>query len=157
MVAGDSYNMHNDNKVLLMSIKSIYANQIFNGTKKYEFRRKSLGESNLDKKIYIYSSQKDKAIVGYFFVSRILKGNIDYLLNITGYNNGDDRKSLVDYFQDCPECHALEISNPIRLKRPILLSKLKRLIPHINIPQYYRYIKDNDSLYDILNYNETSE
>ena len=36
--------------LLLISIKTKYANQIFNGTKKYEFRRKSIGEKNINKK-----------------------------------------------------------------------------------------------------------
>ena len=35
---------------LLMSIKTKYANKIFDGTKIYEFRRKSIGEKNLNLK-----------------------------------------------------------------------------------------------------------
>ena len=43
---------------LLMSIKTKYANQIFDGTKSFEFRRKSIGNKNCNKKIYIYIHQK---------------------------------------------------------------------------------------------------
>lgn len=35
---------------LLMSIKTRHADRIFSGIKKYEFRRKNLGEHNLNKK-----------------------------------------------------------------------------------------------------------
>lgn len=47
-------------KLILMSIKTNYAKEIFNGTKKYEYRRKSIGEKNLNNKIYIYTLLKKK-------------------------------------------------------------------------------------------------
>ena len=59
--------------VLLMSIKTKYAKQIFQGIKKYEFRRKSIGEKNCNKKIYIYSSKDDKAIIGYIIIDKIFR------------------------------------------------------------------------------------
>ena len=59
------------NELLLMSIKTKYAAQIFDGTKEYEFRKKSIGEKNCYKKIYIYSSEKEKAIIGYIIVDKI--------------------------------------------------------------------------------------
>ena len=38
---------------LLMSIKTKHANKIFSGIKTYEYRTKSIGESNLNKICYI--------------------------------------------------------------------------------------------------------
>ena len=56
------------NNLVLMSIRTKYVNEIFSGKKVYEYRRKSIGENNLNKTIYIYSSGIDKAIVGYIIV-----------------------------------------------------------------------------------------
>ena len=80
------------NELLLLSIKTKYANQIFAGTKKFEFRRKSIGDRNCNKKIYIYSSEEDKAIIGYIIVDEILKGNLDFILNATNYK--DNHKQI---------------------------------------------------------------
>ena len=78
------------NELLLLSIKTKYANQIFNGTKKYEFRRKSIGDKNCNKKIYIYSSEEDKAIIGYIIVDKVLNGNLNFILNATNYKDNQD-------------------------------------------------------------------
>ena len=74
-------------QLILISIKTKYANQIFNGTKLYEYRRKSIGEKNCNKKIFVYSSEEEKAIVGYIVVDKILEGNINYILEETNNKN----------------------------------------------------------------------
>ncbi len=48
-----------ENELLLMSIKTKYVNKIFAGIKKYEFRKKSIGEKNCYKK-YTYIHLKKK-------------------------------------------------------------------------------------------------
>ena len=58
---------------VLLSIKTKYTNQIFAGTKIYEYRRKSIGAKNCNKKIFIYSSEEERAIVGYIIVDEILE------------------------------------------------------------------------------------
>ena len=42
------------------------------------------------KKIYVYSAKEDKAIIGYFKVNDILKGNTDEILSATGYDKRQD-------------------------------------------------------------------
>lgn len=93
-------------KLILMSIKTKYANQIFNGTKKYEYRRRTIGEKNLGKKIYIYSSEIEKAIVGYIIVNKIIEGTSNYVLEETKNENNQD---IIKYFKDCSKCYALKI------------------------------------------------
>ena len=95
-------------QLILISIKTKYANQIFNGTKLYEYRRKSIGEKNCNKKIFVYSSEEEKAIVGYIIVDKILEGNIDYILEATNNkNNGDiEMKSYITIY-----CFQINIKN----------------------------------------------
>ena len=127
---------------LLMSIKTRYANQIFNGTKVYEYRRKSIGDKNCNKKIYIYSSEEDKMIVGYIVVDKILKGDLDYIEKSTGNLNTDSRRK---YFEGCDICYALHISEYHKLKKAISLNDVKFVVP-----QFYRYIKEDEPLYNEL-------
>ena len=94
------------NDYVLISIKTEHANKIFSGQKKYELRRKSIGEKNLNRRIYVYSSKDDKVIIGYIIINRILEGNLDYILNVTGYASNAGAK---DYFDNLKTCFALEI------------------------------------------------
>lgn len=130
------------NNSLLISIKTKYANQIFLGTKQFEFRRKSIGEHNCNKKIYVYSSSQDKSIIGYIIVDKILKGNLEYILNTT---NNKNNQEIIDYFDNCMDCHALHIKEARLFIKPIKLKELKDKYNNFCIPQFYRYI-NKDSL-----------
>ena len=132
---------------LLMSIKTKYANHIFEGTKKYEFRRKSIGEKNCNKKIFIYSSEKDKAIIGYIIIDTILEGDLKH---ITTKTNCSKSKDIIDYFKDCNKCYALHIKETHKFIKPITLEELKKEQEKFTIPQFYRYVKKQEPIYETL-------
>lgn len=134
-------------QLMLISIKTKYANQIFDGTKLYEYRRKTIGEKNCNKKIFVYSSQEEKAIAGYIIVDKILEGNLDYILEETNSKNNSD---IINYFNGCDKCYALKIAKAVRFKTPIYLSKIKKEEKKFVVPQFYRYIKENEYIYDKL-------
>ena len=136
-----------ENELILMSIKTKYANLIFNGTKKYEYRRKSIGDKNCNKKIYIYSSGEDKSIIGYIIVDKILKGNSYEIQELTNNHS----KDIDNYFNGCKECYALHIGEYHRFNKPITLNYIKSLSNNYVMPQFYKYIKNNDSIYTVLN------
>ena len=133
--------------LLLMSIKTKYANQIFSGTKKFEFRRKSIGDKNCNKKIYIYSSEEDKSIIGYIIVDKILKGTLDFILKTTDYVDNQD---IIDYFSGCKECFAFHISNYYKFLKPIKLEDIRVSYKKFVIPQFYRYVKIQEPIYEEL-------
>lgn len=135
------------NELMLISIKTKYANQIFEGTKKYEYRRKSIGEKNCNKKIYVYSSEKDKAIIGYIIVDKIIEGNADYVLKNTDNENNSD---LLAYFEENDKCYALQIKSTCKFKTPIYLNEIKSEDKNFVVPQFYRYIKENEYIYKKL-------
>ena len=135
-----------ENELLLMSIKTKYANKIFAGIKKYEFRKKSIGEKNCYKKIYIYSSEEEKAIVGYIIVDKILNGNLEKIEALT---NSFDNKEIKKYFNDCEECYALHISEHHKFIKPIKLEDIKNQDKKFVVPQFYRYIKE-EPIYNLL-------
>ncbi len=135
------------NELLLMSIKTKYASMIFAGTKEYEFRRKSIGEKNCYKKIYIYSSEEEKAIVGYIIVDKILNGNLKKIQALT---NSFNNKGMENYFNGCEECYALHISEHHKFIKPIKLAYIKSQYEKFVVPQFYRYIKEEEPIYDLL-------
>ena len=136
-----------ENELLVMSIKTKYANQIFAGTKEYEFRRKSIGEKNCYKKIYIYSSEEEKVIVGYIIVDKILSGNLEKIEALT---NSFNNKSMENYFNGCEECYALHISEHHKFIKPIKLEDIKNQYKKFVVPQFYRYIREEEPIYALL-------
>ena len=79
-------------RLIVISIMSYYARQIFAETKGYEFRKSPLKDYDLNKKIYVYSAKEDKALIGYMKVSDIIKGNTNQILKATGYDTRPDRQ-----------------------------------------------------------------
>ena len=130
-----------------MSIKTKYANQIFDNTKVYEYRRRSIGEKNINKKIFIYSSEKEKAIIGYIIVDKIIEGTAKYVLETTGSSTKGD---IINYFKGCSKCYALRIKKAVRLNTPINLTEIRKIQEKFVIPQYYRYIYENEPIYKLL-------
>lgn len=134
-------------KIIIMSIKTKYADQIFNKTKNYEYRRRSIGEKNLNKKIYVYSSEKEKAIIGYIIINEIIDGEANYILDKTGCKI---KKDIINYFNGCRKCYALKIKEAVKLNNPIPLEIIRKKQNKFTIPQYYRYIYENEPIYKFL-------
>lgn len=146
-------------KTILMSIMTKYSNKIFNGTKHWEFRKnlpKLDDDDNLT--IVVYSSKKDKAIVGEFTAGRILKCSFDELMRITG--NENDLKALEwfrNYYKDREECCAIEVINPKKYKNPIKLETIVLNNSSFKAPQNFIYINKNDTIDNLINMSKKGE
>lgn len=132
-----------DNDIIVISILTYYAKQIFAGAKKYEFRKSPLKKEFLNKTIYVYSAKEDKAIVGSFKVSNNLMGTLDEILQKTGYDKRPDRNEIVTYFGlNNDRCFALELYDINKFEKPIPLKDLRKIDSCISLPQYYDTIKN---------------
>ncbi len=140
----------NQDDLILISIMSYYAKQIFNGTKLYEFRKSPIKESSLNKQIFVYSAKDDKAVIGSFKVKQIHKGNVNEIMNITGYDKREDGIEILNYFGNKQNCYALELYDVQKFPKPLTLQRIKQLNPKIQMPQYYSYIKPNSQIYSEL-------
>ncbi|MEG2232589.1 MAG: hypothetical protein RRY16_01295 [Bacilli bacterium] len=139
------------NKLVIISIMSYYAKQIFDETKVYEFRKSPLKQDLLNKKIYVYSAKEDKAIIGYFKVSDILKGNIDEILKSTGYNLRSDGHEIVDYYgKNTQNCFALHLYDVTEFEEGLSLQDMRSISDNADMPQYIKFIYENDPLYDVI-------
>ena len=74
---------------ILLSIKPEYSKNIFNGTKKYEFRKK-LAKKSIDK-IIVYSSSPEKQVIGEVKVLGTLSLNPSLLWETTKKEAGISR------------------------------------------------------------------
>jgi len=144
-------NKNRRNRIAIISIATYYARQIFNETKLYEFRKSPLRDELLNKKIYVYSAKEDKAIIGYFKVSDILNGNTDEILRATGYDKRQDGHEIVEYYgKNNPNCFALHLYDVTEFEEYLSLRDMRSISKNADMPQYIKFIYDNDPLYDVI-------
>lgn len=138
-------------RIIIMSIMSYYARQIFDETKEYEFRKSPLRSNDLNEKIYVYSAKEDKALIGYMKVSEILRGNTNQILKATGYDIRPDRHEIVDYYgKDFKKCCALKLFDVTEFEEYLTLREMRKIDSNIQLPQYYSYIYESNPLYQVI-------
>lgn len=138
-------------RIAIISIMTYCARQIFDETKLYEFRKSPLKSDLLNKKIYVYSAKQDKAIIGYFKVSDILNGNTEEILRLTGYDKRPDGHEIVEYYgKNNPNCFALHLYDVTEFEEYLSLRDMRSISKNADMPQYIKFIYDNDPLYDVI-------
>lgn len=121
-------------RLIVVSIMSYYARQIFAETKGYEFRKYPLKDCDLNKKIYVYSEKEDKVLIGYMKVSNILKGNTKQILKATGYDVRPDGHEIVDYYgQNFQRCCALKLYDVTEFEEYLTLRDMRKINPNVQL------------------------
>src|SRR5690625_5868866 len=96
-----------ENKVLL-SIKPEFANKIFKGEKRFEYRRVIFKNKNVNK-IVVYASSPVKKVIGEFDVGEIINTSKTDLWNKTRKYSGITKDYFDKYFDDKESGYAIEI------------------------------------------------
>lgn len=120
---------------ILMSIKPEYVEKLFNGTKKYEYRKKRC-KKNIDK-IIVYSTNPVKKVVGELEIEDILEDNKEVIWEKTKLYSGIVREKYDSYFKKEDTAVAYKIKS-------YKLYDTKKELSDFNIkasPQSYVYIK----------------
>jgi len=120
---------------VLLSIKPKFAEKIFNGTKKFEFRRSVFKNPNI-KTIVVYASFPVQKVIGEFDINRIICKNVHDLWEYTQQHAGIDRNYFFDYFSDKENGYAIEVKRTRKYKKPLLLKENFNMVP----PQSFAYI-----------------
>jgi predicted transcriptional regulator len=95
---------------ILLSIKPEFAEKIFRGEKKYEYR-KTLFKSPLVKRVVVYASSPVSKIIGEFEIEEILTLDIESLWMRTSQYSGIDKDFYDQYFCTKNIGHAIRIRN----------------------------------------------
>lgn len=117
-------------RIVLMSIKPVYADRILSGEKKFEFRRQCFGADV--KRVEIYSSYPVQRIVGYFTVKAIYRDTPERIWDLCKEFAGIDLASYIAYFNDRNIAYAIAIGAVRAYPVPRRLS--------VRPPQSYCYI-----------------
>ena len=118
----------------LLSIKPEYAEAIFDGRKRFEFRRSIFREDV--ETVVVYMSSPVKQVVGEFRVEGVIADDIDALWDRTESQAGIGRDKFMSYFAGRDKGYAIEIGKVKRYGRPRNLEESYGVRP----PQSFLYL-----------------
>ncbi len=119
---------------VILSIKPEFAEKIFDGSKKFEFRRVIFKNPDI-KSIIVYASSPVKKVIGEFEIDEILKDDLNCLWQQTQADSGITKDFFFEYFENKLEGFAIKIKSVTRYKEPKCLKQDYNLTP----PQSFLY------------------
>jgi predicted transcriptional regulator len=122
--------------IILISIRPKHSENIFNGKKRFEFRKRLPKEAPDKALVYVTSPKKE--IVGTLVIKCAHHEKPDKLWKQTRRDAGVSKKDFDSYFNGCEKAHALEIKKAVPLPKPVPLTKLNLDRP----PQSWQYIDE---------------
>lgn len=121
---------------VIISVKPQYANQIMNGEKKFEYRKRDILKS-FDK-LYIYSTSPVKKIIGEARVKEVLRGDPLKIWETTYLMGGITAGDYMKYFEKSKTAFAFKLDEVIKYKKPLNYEKID---PTGKVPQSFKYIE----------------
>ena len=135
---------------MLLSIKPEFAEKIFSGEKRIEFRKKMWKNYNVlraidAQKIYLYVTAPVKRIRGYFKYDHVRIGNPSKIWKECNLLAGITKKEFQKYFMykdfeyQTKTAFAIRIKSTVKFNKPI---NPRKLSPGFKSPQNYYYLNN---------------
>ena len=121
---------------VVLSIKPEFANKIFDGSKKFEFR-KSIFKNKEVQSIIVYASSPVQKVIGEFEIGKIYHQDLETLWNTTKDYSGISKEYFDKYFVNKEKGFAIQVKKMKKYKKEKCLRKDFNLHP----PQSFAYIK----------------
>ena len=121
---------------VLLSIKPEFAEMIFNGTKKYEFRRSVFKNPNV-KTVVVYVSSPVQKVIGEFEIESIINDELCTLWQKTKEYAGISKDFFFEYFLNKEHGYAIQIKKVKKYKKALCLHKEFNTTP----PQSFIYLE----------------
>lgn len=120
---------------VLLSIKPEFAFKIFEGTKKFEFRKVIFKNPNV-KTVVVYASSPVQRVIGEFEIEDILSFTPSEIWMRTKKLSGISEDFFFEYFANRDIAHAIKIKNTKKYEQPLNLKESFNVFP----PQSYVYL-----------------
>ena len=122
-------------KIVFLPVKPEYACRLFDGSKKFEFRKHKFREDVTH--IVIYASSPVKKILGLVQIAGIEVNTPHYTWNKTKRAAGISKQGFMAYFSGSQEAVAIEIGKTFKLKYEV---DPRDLVEDFSIPQSFKYV-----------------
>lgn len=138
--------------IAIISIPSVYADEIFNEERYYDFRKSKLDDDLLNEKIYVYSARRERAIVGYIRVDDIINGSTLSIIKQAGYDPSSfDGRMLKKYFgRNNQNCYALHLYDATEFEEHLKLDDIRTIDDKVKMPNYIDRIYEDNPLYNLI-------
>ena len=123
-------------KAVLLSIKQEFAHKIFDGTKKYEFRKQIFKDSSI-KKVIVYSSSPEQKVIGEFKIDTILSDTPSAIWLQTRDYSGISQAFYDEYFRGRQNAYAIKVASTKLYEQKKNLSDFDIMFP----PQSFAYVE----------------
>lgn len=120
---------------VLLSIKPQFAEKIFEGSKKYEFRRTLFKNPNVNT-VVVYASAPISRVIGEFDIEHVLCKNLSDLWQETSKFSGISKDFYDSYFHGKEKGFAIKVKKPIKYKSDYNIKELYG----VNPPQSFVYV-----------------
>ena len=119
---------------VVLSIKPEFAYKIFDGTKKFEFRKTIFKDERITS-VIVYASSPVQKVIGEFEIDEVLKFDLETLWNLTHEHSGISEEFYYEYFANKVEGFAIKVKNTKKYRKPKCLKADFNLLP----PQSFAY------------------
>lgn len=106
---------------VLLSIKPEYAFKIFEGSKKYEFRKIIFKRKDIEK-VIVYASSPVQKVIGEFEIADILCEETELLWQMTQQYAGISKEFYDQYFENRDRAFAIQVGSVKEYVHPKTLS-----------------------------------
>jgi predicted transcriptional regulator len=125
---------------VILSIKPEFANKIFAGKKKFEFRRSIFKNKDI-KKIIVYASSPVSKLIGEFEVGSIFHLDLEPLWDLTKEFSGITEEYYYEYFLGKENGFALEVTSAKLYAQKLCIKETYGVLP----PQSFLYVKKTET------------
>lgn len=105
---------------VLLSIKPQFALKIFDGSKKFEFRKSIFKNSNINT-VVVYASAPLQKVIGEFTIDEIIEEQPDILWEKTKKHSGITKDFFDEYFFNRDKAFAIKVKEVNRYQEPLNL------------------------------------
>lgn len=120
---------------VLLSIKPEFAFKIFDGEKRFEFRKVIFKKPDVNT-VVVYASSPVQQVIGEFEIEDILTSAPNVIWEKTKMYSGISEDFFHEYFADREVAHAIKIKNTKRYREPLDIRENFNIVP----PQSYVYL-----------------
>lgn len=103
-------------KAVLLSIKPEFAHKIFEGSKKFEFRKQVFKDASV-KKVIVYSSSPEQKVIGEFEIETILSDTPNNIWIQTKLYSGISQEFYDEYFKGRDNAYAIKVASTKKYRK----------------------------------------
>jgi predicted transcriptional regulator len=120
---------------VILSIKPEFAKKIFDGSKKFEFRRRLYKNQSVET-VIVYASAPISKVIGEFEIETVLHSELDALWDATKEFSGISEEYYLKYFEGKDKGYAIQVKNSTVYDNPMPIRERFGISP----PQSFAYV-----------------